>query len=63
MLKSGLNQCLAQKMDVVGSPASASCLGDCQRNVCGIVFSAFQCIDHLTDYKQGGVAGIIVHIL
>ena len=59
----GLDQRLAQQMDVVGGAAAAAGLGDQQGGVLQIILAAVQRIQKLADDQQRRVAGIVMHIL
>ena len=59
----GLDQRLAQQMDVVGGTAAAAGLGDQQGSVLQIILAAVQRIQKLADDQQRRVAGIVVDIL
>lgn len=49
MGKSCFFQSLAQQIDIVGGTAAATCLGDNQRSVLQVVFTAFQSVYQLAD--------------
>ena len=55
-----LGKRLAQQMNVVGSAAAAAGLAHDQRSFGKVVVSAVQCVDHLSDDHQGGVAGVVM---
>ena len=58
----GLDQCLAQQMDVVGGTAAAARLGNEQRGMVQIILAGVQRVNKLTDDQQRRVAGIVVNI-
>ena len=58
----GLDQCLAQQMDVVGSTAAAAGLGDEQGRVIQVILAAVQGIQKLADDQQGRIAGVVVDV-
>ena len=57
-----LDQGLAQQVDVVGSAAAATGLGDEQGGVVQVVLAAVQRVDELADDQQRRVAGVVVDV-
>ena len=53
----------ADKSNIVGSPASASCLAHENCRVIEVIFAGKKGIHDLADDDEGGVAGVIVHVL
>ena len=63
MLHAGFFQRSADKGDVVGSTAAASRLGHDDGHVIQVVLSGKQRLHDLSYHHQGGIAGVVVHVL
>lgn len=59
----GLAQGLAEQRRVVGRPAGAAGLRQHEGRALGIAPSALQGVDKLPDDHDGGVAGVVVHVV
>ena len=59
----GVHQGLADQAVIVGGPAHASGLGDGQGHVVGVIPAFGYGVDQLADHQDGGIAGVVVHVL